>query len=159
MITVSALVNFFHMSSIVAWIGAILFISIILKSVFNITDNSIVHDMLEIIFRKFKILSIVCLILMVVSGILIAGREGATSVSIDKLYGVLFLIKHLLLIIMVASIFISKYYLFPNIKNLCKLNKNTQKLCKYQKKLLVVFYITSGMGFVVLLITAFMQLI
>ena len=159
MAAVGAIINFIHLSSITAWIGAILFISIIVGPIFKSKQIEASGDMLESIFRRFKLLSIICIILMIISGILLTGKEGAAAISISSTYGVLFLFKHILMVVIAGAIFISKYYLFPKIKKLCNFNEDRRILCKYQQIMLAVLYISSAFGFGVLLITAFMQVI
>ena len=154
---ISALVNFVHMSSTTAWIGAILFMAIIMGPIFKKTGKEKLREILESIFKRFRLLSIICIILMILSGILLTAREGAADVSLGTAYGMLFLLKHIIMIIIAAAVFASKYYLFPKINTLCSSSESQESLCKYQRGMLTVLSVSAALGLGVLLITAFMQ--
>lgn len=156
MFWVKALINFMHLSSVTTWIGSIIFISIILFPVFKSlrTDYSI--KVLEDIFKVLKILSYVCIIIFVISGILLSMQQSANEISFTNAHGILFIVKHLLILIIICLIFIAKLIYFPKIKNVCQL-RDDGILCIHQKQLSVLFIISAVLGFIIILITAFMQ--
>ena len=156
MFWVKALINFIHLSSVTAWIGSIIFISIILFPVFKSLRTDYSTKVLEDIFRVLKILSYTCIIIFVISGILLSMQQNVREISFTSAHGILFIVKHLLILIIICLIFIAKLIYFPKIKNVCQL-RDDGTLCIHQKQLSVLFIVSAVLGFIIILITAFMQ--
>jgi uncharacterized membrane protein len=156
MFWVLALINFLHLSSVTTWIGSIIFISIILFPVFKSLRTDYSTKVLEDIFRILKILSYTCIIIFIISGILLSMQQNSSEISFTNAHGILFIVKHLLILIIICLIFISKLIYFPKIKNVCQL-RDDGILCIHQKQLSTLFIVSALLGFIVILITAFMQ--
>jgi putative copper export protein len=151
-----ALINFLHLSSVTAWIGSIIFISIIIVPVFKRLRTDYSTKILEDIFRVLKILSYTCILIFIVTGILLSMQQTGSEVSLTDAHGILFLIKHFLILVIICLIFISKLIYFPKIQNVCQL-RDDGILCVHQKQISTMFSISAILGIIVILITAFMQ--
>ena len=157
MIIAQSVINFFHMSSTAIWIGSIILISLILRPIFKNLEGDRLEKILESIFRVFRILSIVCVILIILSGILLTSQKETSEISLSGIYGIIFLIKHIIILIIIAIIFTSKLYIFPKIKNLCVHKSKENLLCKYKKNLCIAMYVSSALGVITFFLTALMQ--
>jgi putative copper export protein len=156
MFWVKALINFMHLSSVTAWIGSIIFISIILFPVFKSLKTDYSTKVLVDIFRVLKIISYTCIIIFIISGILLSMQQSSSEISFTSAHGILFIVKHLLILVIICLIFIAKLIYFPKIKNVCQL-RDDGILCIHQKQLSTLFIVSAVLGFIIILITAFMQ--
>lgn len=157
MLAAKAFLNFFHLSSTMIWIGSITFLTLILTLIFKKRNGDFSLKLIDDIFRVFKVLSTICIIIIIASGILLSAQRDFSELTITSSYGILFLIKHLLLLTIAGLIFISKFYLFSKIRNLC-IKEESEALCLYQKKLLIAMFISTFLGLIIILLTVFMQL-
>ena len=159
MIWAKVIINFMHLSAITAWIGSIIFLALILFPLFKMLDTGESVKIIGPIFRIFRILSIVCLVIVILSGIIMSLQKESGEVTLLGAYGIIFLIKHILTLVIMALILFSVFYLFPKIKPLCENLDSDKELCFQKKRILNVMVTCSVAGIIVLFLTAFMQLL
>jgi putative copper export protein len=159
MIWAKVIINFMHLSAITTWIGSIIFLTLILYPLFKLFDTDGSIRIIVPIFRIFRILSVVCLIIIILSGIIMSLQKESGEVTLLAAYGIIFLIKHILTIVIMALILFSIFYLFPKIKPLCENLDSEKELCFQKKRIINVMVLCSVAGIIVLFLTAFMQLL
>jgi putative copper export protein len=159
MIWAKIIINFMHLSAITMWIGSIVFLTLILFPLFKMFDTGESVKIIVPIFRIFRILSVICLIVIISSGIIISLQKEPGEVTLMGTYGIIFLIKHILTLVIIALILFSILYLFPKVKPLCENLDSEKELCFQKKRILNVMVTCSVAGITVLFLTAFMQLL
>ncbi len=156
MIWVKILINFIHLASSYAWLGSIIFIAFVVKPILKKEIEAISSEILKVFFSVFRKITVISVILIIFSGILMSVRLTSNELSILSTYGIIFLIKHLLIAVIIALSLVANFYVFPKIRKLCQL-KAPNELCYYQKQLIAVLSIAMIFGFIVLALTATMQ--
>jgi len=156
LIWVMALINFLHLSSTVTWIGSIVFITLILFPILKRLTEEYSSTVFKIIFSVFRKITVVSIIIIIISGILIAARLSDVELTLYSTYGIIFLLKHLFMLVILAMVLIANYYFFPKIHKFCQLKKENE-LCSYQKQLIGIMSASMVLGLVTLALTAFMQ--
>jgi len=151
-----ALINFLHLSSTVTWIGSIVFITLILFPILKRLTEEYSSTVFKIIFSVFRKITVVSIIIIIISGILIAARLSDVELTLYSTYGIIFLLKHLFMLVILAMVLIANYYFFPKIHKFCQLKKENE-LCSYQKQLIGIMSASMVLGLVTLALTAFMQ--
>ena len=151
-----ALINFLHLSSTVIWIGSIVFITLILFPILKRLTEEFSSTVFKIIFSVFRKITVVSIIIIIISGILIAARLSDAELTLHSAYGIIFLLKHLLIVVILALVLIANYYFFPKIHKFCQLKKENE-LCSYQKQLIGIMSASMVLGLVTLALTAVMQ--
>lgn len=159
MIWAKVIINFMHLSAITTWIGSIIFLTLILFPLFKMFDTNGSIRIIVPIFRIFRILSVVCLIIIILSGIIMSLQKESGEVTLLGTYGIIFLIKHILTLVIMALILFSIFYLFPKVKPLCENLVSEKELCFQKKRIINVMVSCSVAGIIVLFLTAFMQLL
>jgi putative copper export protein len=159
MIWAKVIINFMHLSAITAWIGSIVLLTLILFPLFKMFDTGESVKIIVPIFRIFRILSVVCLVIIILSGIIMSLQQESGEITLLGTYGIIFLIKHILTLVIMALILFSVFYLFPKVKPLCENLDSEKELCFQKKRILNVMVTCSSAGIVVLFLTALMQLL
>jgi putative copper export protein len=159
MIWAKVIINFMHLSAITTWIGSIIFLTLILYPLFKMFDTGESVKIIFPIFRIFRILSVICLFIIIFSGIIMSLQKESGEVALLGTYGIIFLIKHILTLVIMALIMFSIFYLFPKVKPLCENLDSEKELCFQKKRILNVMTTCSVTGIAVLFLTAFMQLL
>jgi putative copper export protein len=159
MIWAKVIINFMHLSAITAWIGSIIFLTLILFPLFKMFDTGESVKIIVPVFRIFRILSVICLVIIILSGIIMSLQKESGEITLLGTYGIIFLIKHILTLVIMALILFSILYLFPKVKPLCENLDSEKELCFQKKRIINVMVICSAAGIVVLFLTALMQLL
>lgn len=159
MIWAKVIINFIHLFSLTTWVGSIIFLTLIMYPLFKMFDTDESVEIIVPIFKIFRILSVVCMVGVIISGIIMSLQKESGEVTLLGTYGVIFLIKHILTLAILALILFSIFYLFPKIKFLCENPYSEKELCFQKKRVLNVMIISSAAGIVVLFLAAFMQLL
>ncbi len=159
MIWAKLIINFMHLSAITAWIGSIILMTLILVPIFKLFDTGESVKIIVPIFKIFRILSIVCLVIIILSGVVMSMQIESGEATLLGAYGIIFLVKHILTLAIMALILFSIFYLFPKVKPLCESIDSEKELCSQKKRINNVMLVCSIMGIAVLFLTAFMQLL
>jgi putative copper export protein len=159
MIWAKVIINFMHLSAITAWIGSIILLTLILFPLFKMFDTGESVKIIVPIFRIFRILSVACLVIIILSGIVMSLQKESGEITLLGTYGIIFLIKHILTLVIMALILFSILYLFPKVKPLCENLDSEKELCFQKKRILNLMVTCSSAGIIVLFLTALMQLL
>ena len=111
-----AIIDWLHLLAMSTWIGGIFFYIIVLAPSLKALEPPQAGKLVGAITKRYVPITWGSLVVLVVSGILIANSRGVLGVQLGSTYGVMLFIKHLITLLMIVNGVIISAVIGPKLK-------------------------------------------
>jgi putative copper export protein len=159
MVIVNIINSFLHVASIVAWIGGLIYQLFILTPALKKVEPNIAAQVLGATLKKFRILVVVCIVIMGITGIVNLLEIEGEGMAILSTYGIVLLLKHIITFPLIILGLVAGFYIFPKMEKLAIKNEEPNRVAKLRGNLMTIAIINTILGIIlVLLATALPKL-
>ena len=156
-----ALLDWVHLLATVTWIGGTIFYVLVLMPATSVLDPPQRGKLAGAIAKKYAPISGLAVLLLILTGVLISIEFGTPVINLSTTYGILFLIKHICVLLMVCIGIVVGFVLGPKIKPPAAGDQPagpppppSPQVIKIQKTMVFLTTIIMLLGIAVLLLTA-----
>lgn len=103
--------------------------------------------------RRFRILSVVCIVILIVTGGFLTLWRTQEGISILSTYGIILLVKHVITLVIIILGLLAAYYTFPKMEKLAKKMEEPAKIAKLRECLMCLSIANTVFGIIILLLT------
>lgn len=146
------IVRFFHEIATVVWIGGMIFQAIALTPVLKKLGSDVQMKIRSGVIKIFGKVGIVCIILIVITGIMISVGKTNSTLSILNSYGTILIIKHVITVILVVLVMLNIFAIMPRIQKLAMSGEEI-KVKKAKKKMMIISIINPVLGVIIILLS------
>lgn len=159
MVIANILNSFLHVASIVAWIGGLIYQLFILTPALKKVEPNVAAQVLGATLRKFRILVVVCIVIMGVTGIINLLGIELEGISILSSFGIVLLVKHIITFPLIILGLIAGFYIFPKMEKLAIKNEEPNKVAKLRGYLMNIAVINTILGIILVLLATALPLL
>jgi uncharacterized membrane protein len=144
--------SFLHVASIVAWIGGMIYQLFVLMPALKKIEPKVAAQVMGAALRKFRIMVVVCIVIMGVTGIVSLRGIEAEGISILSSFGIVLLVKHIITFPLIILGLIAGFYIFPKMEKLAIKNEEPNKVAKLRSYLMNISVINTILGIILVLL-------
>ena len=111
-----AIIDWLHLMAMTVWIGGIVFYVLVLMPSLQTLEPSQAGKMIGAIAKRYAPITYVAIVVLIVTGILIARARGVLGIKLGSTYGVVLFVKHLLTVLMIVNGFVVSAVVGPKLK-------------------------------------------
>jgi uncharacterized membrane protein len=152
MVIANIINSFLHVASIVAWIGGMIYQLFVLMPALKKVEPNVAAQVMGVAFRKFRILVVVCIVIMGVTGIVNLLGIEAEGIAILSSFGIVLLVKHIITFPLIILGLIAGFYIFPKMEKLAIKNEEPNKVAKLRGYLMNIAVINTILGIILVLL-------
>jgi putative copper export protein len=153
MIAAKIINNFLHLSATVAWIGGMINQLFVLMPSLKKAEPQVSAQIMGVNIRRFRILTVVCIVILVVTGGFLTLWRSAEGISIISTYGIILLVKHAYTLAIIILGLIAGFYTFPKMEKLTQKKEEPVKISKCRRCLTSFLITNTILGIIILLLT------
>lgn len=151
-----AMLDWIHLLATVTWIGGTIFYVLVLMPSFAVLDPPQRGKLAGAITKRYAPISWLAIFFLILTGILMGIERGGQIINLSTTYGILFLIKHICVLLMICIGILISFVLAPRMKPKSSgpPSPPSPQMIKIQKTMGLLGLTNMILGIAVLLFTA-----
>ena len=146
------IIRFLHEMATIIWIGGMIFQAIALTPVLKKMGSDIQLKVRSGVVKNFSRVSIVCLIVIAITGIILSVGKINSGLSILSSYGAVLIIKHAITAILIVLSMVNAFAIMPKVQKLSA-QGDMNRAQKTKKQMMAISIINPVLGVIIIFLS------